>query len=96
MDKVFSPTEARAFAVLATATKRTLGNNEPVVNRLNHLVRALTPVAYQAAASAFNRLAPETRCRIDRSAQQLAGDTRKKKSGPGLVGVLSRRERKRA
>ena len=90
MDKVFGPTEAQAFAVLATATKRTIGDDELVVSRLNQLARAFTPVAYQAAASAFDRLAPETRGRIDRSARQLAGEARKKKPARGLVGVLNR------
>ena len=95
MEKAFGPSEARAFAVLATATKRTIGEDELVVSRLNQLARVLTPVAYQAAASAFDRLTPETRCRIDRSAQQIAREARKK-SAPGLMGVLNRGTRKRA
>lgn len=87
--------EAKAVAVLATATVRQLGRTAPVVVHLQRLLRERTKDAFEEACDSFDGLDADVRARIASSAPLIARSRLRKKRPPptlgGLIGVLNRR-----
>ena len=87
--------DAKAVAVLATATIRQLGRDAPVVARLQRLLRERSKDAYEDACDSFDGLDSETRERIAAAAPQIARRRIRVKRPPptlgGLLGAINRR-----
>jgi hypothetical protein len=87
--------DAKAVAVLATATVRHLGRTAPVVVSLQRLLRERSKDAYEKACDTFDELDPAMRERIATSAPVIARSRVRKKRPPptlgGLLGALNRR-----
>jgi hypothetical protein len=87
--------DAKAVAVLATATVRMLGREAPVVVSLQRLLRERSTPAWDDACTRFNSLDPGVRARIGATAPAVA--RRRVKMGkrpptlPGLLGAINRR-----
>jgi hypothetical protein len=76
---------ARAIAVLATATMRHVGRDAPVVVGLQRLLRERSKAAYEAACDSFDALDPGMRMCI---AQAAPGIARRRVRHPNLRGLL--------
>ena len=87
--------DAKAVAVLATATVRHLGRTAPVVASLQRLLRERSKDAYEEACDSFDGLDAETRERIASSAPVIARSRVRRKRPPptlgGLLGAINRR-----
>lgn len=87
--------DAKAVAVLATATVRQLGRDAPVVVSLQRLLRERSKPAYEKACESFDELAADVRERIASSAPAIARRRLRAKRPPptltGLLGALNRR-----
>jgi len=87
--------DAKAVAVLATATMRQLGRDAPVVASLQRLLRERSRDAYDDACETFDELDPDVRERIAQSAPIIARRRLRAKRPPptltGLLGALNRR-----
>lgn len=87
--------DAKAVAVLATATVRQLGREAPVVASLQRLLRERSKPAYDEACESFDELDAEVRERIASSAPAIARRRQRTKRPPptltGLLGALNRR-----
>ena len=89
-NRMFSAQDAKAVAVLATATVNIVGRNAPVVASLQRLLRERYRASYDAAVQAFDDLGPDVRHRIASSAPGIARRKVKAKNLPGLLRVLNR------
>ena len=86
--------EAKAVAVLATATMRQLGRDAPVVASLRRLLRERSKNAYDEACGDFDSLDPGVRERIASAAPTIARRnvrTRRPPPLPALLSALNRR-----
>lgn len=87
--------DAKAIAVLATATVRQLGREAPVVARLQRLLRERSKDAFDLACESFDELDAGVRKRIAASAPIIARRRIKAKRPPptltGLLGAINRR-----
>lgn len=87
--------DAKAVAVLATATVRQLGRSAPVVASLQRLLRERSKDAYEEACDSFDGLDADVRARIASSAPSIARTRLRRKRPPttlgGLLGAINRR-----
>lgn len=87
--------DAKAVAVLATATVRQLGRDAPVVASLQRLLRERSKPAYDQACESFDGLDLTIRETIASSAPAIARRRQWTRRPPptlgGLLGVLNRR-----
>jgi len=87
--------DAKAVAVLATATVRQLGRGAPVVVSLQRLLRERSRDAFDEACESFDGLSSDVRERIAASAPVIARSRYRRKRPPptlgGLLGALNRR-----
>ncbi len=89
-ESILDEEDARAVAVLATATISVVGREAPVVARLQQLLHQRDRASYDAAAAAFDKLDPALRERIAHNAPEVARRRMRKSNLPGLLGVLHR------
>jgi hypothetical protein len=87
--------DAKAVAVLATATVRQLGRSAPVVASLQRLLRERSKDAYEEACDSFDELDADVRARIASSAPSIARTRLRRKRSPttlgGILGAINRR-----
>ncbi len=87
--------DAKAVAVLATATVRHLGRSAPVVASLQRLLRERSKDAYEEACDSFDGLDADMRARIASSAPSIARTRLRRKRTPttfgGILGAINRR-----
>jgi hypothetical protein len=88
--------DAKAVAVLATATVRQLGRDAPVVVRLQRLLRERSKTAFEDACNSFDSLDAGTRAKIATSAPAVARRrvrlTKRGPTMPGILGAINRRQ----
>jgi hypothetical protein len=87
--------DAKAVAVLATATVRMLGREAPVVVSLQRLLRERSKLAWENACHNFDTLDPGVRARIATTAPAVARRrvkmAKRPPTLPGLLGAINRK-----
>ena len=83
-NRMFSAQDAKAVAVLATATVNIVGRNAPVVASLQRLLRERNRASYDAAVQAFDDLGPDVRHRRRSTRRRWAAELSPHSRGPGL------------
>ena len=95
MAEFLNKDDAKAVAVLATATVRMLGREAPVVVSLQRLLRERSKLAWEDACNNFDALDAGVRARIATTAPAVARRrvkmAKRPPTLPGLLGAINRK-----